>query len=369
MNPFTPGFGQFPHMMAGRNDIFCELDYAYNNAPGDPGLTSIIIGARGTGKTAILSHYSKEVESIGWISVDTVCQKGLLDDIYQQTVLKTRHLIDSDISSNNKSRFKSKFELLGIGVEYEKEEVAISSNWRVKMSELIDLLSEQNIGLLITIDEVDPKLDEMIYFASIYQLFLRESKKIALLMAGLPYNVSVLLKHRQVSFLRRSSQFVIKNIDNFEIKNAFIDTLEYGGKSIEEDALNYAIDEIAGFPYLFQLIGYRAFRIAGEESIIKKEHILKATDFAINDLKIQVLKNTLDELSRTDLLFLKAMCEDSNYSSIKDISTRLNKSASYIGAYKKKLLEHGVIEEISRGTIKFAIPHLKEYLIEDYIID
>lgn len=368
MNPFTPGFGQFPYQLAGRNEIFYDLDYAYNNAPGDPSLTSIIIGARGTGKTALLSYYSNKVRSMGWISVDTVCQKGFLDDIYQQTVINTKHIIESNLTEQKSKIIKSKFDFLGIGFEIEKETHVESQNWRIKMSELIECLSEQDIGLLITIDEVNPKLEDMIFFASVYQLFIREGKKIAVLMAGLPYNVSVLLQHKQVSFLRRASQFHIKGIDDFEIKKAFEETFKYGGMTIEADALDYAVKEISGFPYMMQLIGYRAFRIAENEhkDIVEKKHIMSAVDYAINDLQTQVLKNTVDELSNVEIKFLNAMCEDEEFSFINDISKRLDKSASYIGAYKKKLLEHGVIEEIGRGRIKFALPYLREYIKKDY---
>ena len=60
--------------------------------------------------------------------------------------------------------------------------------------------------MLFTVDEVDPTLDEMVQLAAFYQHFVREGRKVALLMAGLPHNISSLLNNKTVSFLRRSNR-------------------------------------------------------------------------------------------------------------------------------------------------------------------
>ena len=79
-------------------------------------------------------------------------------------------------------------------------------NWRSHMNALFKGLDQYGIGLLITVDEVSASLDEMISFAATYQLFVRDGKRVGLLMAGLPHQVSALLRNQTVSFLRRSVQ-------------------------------------------------------------------------------------------------------------------------------------------------------------------
>ena len=74
------------------------------------------------------------------------------------------------------------------------------------MNALFKGLDQYGIGLLITVDEVSASLDEMISFAATYQLFVRDGKRVGLLMAGLPHKVSALLRNQTVSFLRRSVQ-------------------------------------------------------------------------------------------------------------------------------------------------------------------
>ena len=49
----------------------------------------------------------------------------------------------------------------------------------------------QGVGaVLFSVDEVDPTLDEMVQLAAFYQHFVREGRKVAPLMAGLPHNIS-----------------------------------------------------------------------------------------------------------------------------------------------------------------------------------
>ena len=79
-------------------------------------------------------------------------------------------------------------------------------NWRTRMNRLFKSLEKYDIGLRITIDEIRVTLGEMIAFASTYQLFVREGKRVGLLMAGLPQQVSALLRDESVSFLRRCVQ-------------------------------------------------------------------------------------------------------------------------------------------------------------------
>ena len=49
---------------------------------------------------------------------------------------------------------------------------------------ILDQLAETGTGLLVTVDEVDPDLDEMVTLVTAYQHFFDENRKVALLMAG-----------------------------------------------------------------------------------------------------------------------------------------------------------------------------------------
>ena len=80
-NPFTPSFGEVPAHLAGRQQIIRDLDRAFLSQRRRPELTSIFSGARGTGKTALMSSLATRAESHGWIAVKTTALPGMLEEL------------------------------------------------------------------------------------------------------------------------------------------------------------------------------------------------------------------------------------------------------------------------------------------------
>ena len=83
-NLFTPTFGRMPLILAGRDSLIDKLTNALVHADTDPNLSSIIVGARGTGKTVLLSYMAEKASSMGWIPVNVNCAEGMLEDILIQ---------------------------------------------------------------------------------------------------------------------------------------------------------------------------------------------------------------------------------------------------------------------------------------------
>jgi len=363
-NPFTPSFGQIPCQIAGRKDVMTELDYAFDNAPGDPSLTSVFVGARGTGKTALLTYYAKEMAGEGWISVNVFCLPGMMEDIYLQTMRNAAHLLDVESTTNITATVKAAVAGFGGELKLEKEKKEALSNWRTRMTDLIQKLNAIGTGLLITIDEINPKEPEMTQFIAVYQMWIREERKVALLMAGLPNNVSSLISSGDISFLRRASQYEFPMIPEYEVADCFRHTIEIGGKSIGDEALDIATEAIGGFPFMLQLVGYRAFMHAGENAEVSAEDVTEGIRMAVRDLKYRVLKPTLDEVSDMGISFLRAMAEDEESSLMTDIAERLGKTASYVSTYRGRLIAQGVIEARGRNQVVYALPFLREFLSE-----
>lgn len=365
-NPFTPNFGQVPCQLAGRDELISELLYAYDNAPGDPALTTILIGARGTGKTALMTYVANQAQEQGWISVNVTCIKGMLEDIYQQTVKSANHILESPGTGKlSKLSVKASAGFISAETGFEFDNDDKIANWRVRVTDVLEKLNEKGIGLLITIDEVNPALDEMISFACVYQMFVRENRKIALLMAGLPHSVSLLINDDSVSFLRRASQKYLGRLEDYEVEKAFEETVKYGGKRVTSKALKQASAGIYGFPFMLQLVGYRAWKESGEKDEINTDDVAIGIVQARKDLETRVLKTTLDEVSDVGLQFLIAMLKDEESSTLADIAKRMGKTSSYVSNYRKRLLEQGIIEQNGRGRLIFALPMLRSY-IEEY---
>lgn len=357
-NPFTPNFGQVPLVLAGRDRLIDEVENAFDNAPGDPSLTSIFIGARGTGKTALLSLLANAAESRGWISVNVPCVPGMLEEIAQGALAASEHLVDH----GGVSRLTALSVGQLVGAQWENEG-SPTPTWRLRMASILDTLQEHGVGLLITVDEVRPELDEMRLLASYYQLFVREERRISLLMAGLPSEVSQLLNDRSVSFLRRASQYHLGSIGDVDAEVVLSQTARAGEKEYSGSALGLSVGAAQGFPFMLQLIGYRSWQAAPADRIDEDVARL-GVERASVDLKQRVLKATLDELSDVDLAFLEAMLVDGHVSATSDIAKRMGKDANYVSQYRRRLVERGIIGARGRGKVAFEMPLMREYLPE-----
>ena len=336
-NPFTPSFGRVPAVMAGREIAIDEIIGALEDAPDDPCLSSIFIGPRGTGKTAMLACLGRRAEEEGWIAVNVTSSEGMLEDVIQQARRRASHLIDTS----------SRREVVAVSVAHvggvqfdgaEKEKL----NWRSRMTELVEKLGEHEVGLMIGVDEVDPDLPEMSQLVS----------------------VSSLINGKSVSFLRRASRRWLGLVPDYEVRAAFVDTFALSGKTVESDALDEMVKMTSGYPYMLQLVGYRSWNESKNDGMVRLPAVQAGGAMAKEDFRERVLNATLDELSPKDLKFLA----DDEFSAQRDIAKRLDPGTSAktpsVSAYKKRLVERGLIEDKGRGNLRFALPMLREYLPE-----
>ena len=358
-NPFTPTFGKVPPHMAGRDRVIVDLLAGLENGPGDPNLTTILIGARGTGKTALLSHISREAGARGWISVDVSARPGMLEGILLGARKAATHLIEDARSPQIKGVQIGQL----LGVEWERADKT-PSTWRLDMEDLLDALEEHGAGLLITVDEVRGNLEEMIDLVSVYQHFVREDRRVALLMAGLPFKTSELLANEDISFLRRAQHRYFGRIEDTAVETSLEATVREAGRSIEAVALRRAVEEIDGFPYMMQLLAYRAWAENPESPIITLSDVESAATVARSELETSVLETTYRELSPKDRAFLFAMLEDGGESAMTAIAKRMGVKGNYAGQYKRRLLEQGLIETRGSKAVGYALPGLKEFLQE-----
>lgn len=360
-NPFTPTFGKTPLYLAGREDITSSISRALTEANNNPNLSTIFVGPRGTGKTVLLNYISDEALKKGWICINVTCEKGMLAEITSQTKKKAYEYLEN--SSNKKLTGLSIGQFFSIEWQYDKND--FTSSWRTIMTDIIETLNSHDIGLLFTVDEVNPKTDEMIKLSSIYQHFVRENRKVGLFMAGLPYQVSQLLQDETVSFLRRAKYWKLENIPEGECANTIEKTILNGGRTIESDALRYATKETGGFAYLLQLIGYNMFDINQERKEIILEDAKTAVKYAKREMEDRIYRTTYNELSSGDLQYLEAMLLDENESSTLEIAQRLKQNPGYASQYRSRLLAKGLIKPTKRGYVAFDLPGFKEFLIKE----
>ena len=359
-NPFTPTFGQVPANMAGRDALLREVSRAFDAPMRSPELTMLISGARGSGKTTLLARISEEAGMRGWISASTTASPGMLEDLLAQAIDRSSHVIEPPSAPG-------KVTGVGIGqilnLEWEgREDPPV--NWRLRVQKLVEALEEKGLGLLLLVDELDPSVNEAIQLASVYQLFVMEGRRVALIMAGLPYNIERAKSDKRISFVRRAQQRRLGRVADFEVLDSMRKTVEQGGRTIGEEALGLAAQAAGGFPFMIQLVGYRMWANSPDADEITAEDALAGSRLATEELRSYVLESTYRDLSDGDLAFLEAMLPDEGHSLMKDVARRMGKTSSYASTYRERLLRQGVIGEPDRNAVGFELPGFREYLIE-----
>jgi molybdopterin-guanine dinucleotide biosynthesis protein len=356
-NPFTPVFGNEPLILAGRKQLIDNVLRGLDNGPGDPNRVTIFTGPRGSGKTVLLQRIATEAEGRGWLTAHVNASEGMLDELREQVERGGTGFLPGKA----KSRI-TEIQALGVGVARDllPEDTV---TWRTRMSGYLDVLGEQDVGLLFTVDETTADVPEMVRLVSTFQFFIREKQNVALLMAGLPGKVMQMFQSESISFLRRAFRRKLDPIGIPEVRAAMKKTIDFAGKNINANALERAAAYTSGFPFLIQLIGYHAFNQTDRKTITL-EDVEAGIVGAREDMESMILDATLHDLSERDIQFLFAMLEDEEVSRIADITDRLGISASNASHYKRRLLNQGVLFEVGRGKVAFSMPMFKTLLAE-----
>ena len=66
MNPFKPTAGGEPPLLIGRERVIRDFDKGLDNGVGAPGRIMLITGARGTGKTVMLTVLGDKARAYKW---------------------------------------------------------------------------------------------------------------------------------------------------------------------------------------------------------------------------------------------------------------------------------------------------------------
>ena len=356
-NPFTPTFGHAPFALAGRDELIDDVMEGLANQPGDPNRATIFLGPRGAGKTVLMNAIAQEASSMGWINANAVARRGLLEDLMYSLRVAAAHILGEQALTQLTS-----VKVGPVGASWEKPQESIP--WRFRFQQIIEELNGQGVGVLFTIDEANPECEELIEFISFFQLFVSESRDVAMLIAGLPSMVSALLQNDYVSFVRRAFQRHLGSIPDEDVKDAFLSTVAENGKAIGEDALDLAVKASEGFPFAMQLIGYSAWRYAKDDGELTRAHVEKAVRRAYQEMEHSVVQPTLRECSQREVEYLAAMAVDDGPSITSDVAARMGISMTNASNLRRRLIDRGVIKDLRMGLVGFDMPAFRPYLKE-----
>ncbi len=362
-NPFSPTFGASPPRLAGRDHILAAIEDALDTGITHPDYSTLLIGARGTGKTVMLEAIETQTRTRGWLTIsETAFPKGLNNRIASQATA-LRKLLNAD-----QPRWQiTGIQAASIGITVERPvEAGQPLDLRSALTALGDMLKMHSTGLIITIDELQAgDINEVREFGSIFQhVSRREGRPIAFVGAALPSIEDSLLAGDTATFLQRCSIHEIGRLTKAEARDAIAKPIYDHNAQIVPDALEVAVSATLGYPFMVQLVGFHSWKVARDTDIeITRDDVSCGIIEAEKRVGRLVLWPTWKELSEVDRNFLIAMTADQKESKLADIADRLNVTISYAGVYRHRLIKAGMITAAGKSKIAFNHPATRKWIL------
>ena len=365
-NPFTPTFGVTPPLLVGRDDVLDEFRLSLDGSPGDPGRAILLTGVRGAGKTVALNACEDEAHRRGWAVISETARPGVVAEI---TATRLPELLAEASGSTGRTSLTGVNVTaagFGGGISRERSERhPATPSLRSQLTELADLADARGAGVLLSFDEVHRAArDDLRAIAQTVQHLFREGRALAFLAAGLPASVEDVLNDSVLTFLRRAERFTLGSVSPDDAKRALRTPIENAGRAITDEAVAVAADGTHGYPFLVQLVGYQTWSVSPQVEVIDEAQARLGVERAARRVGRLVHAPALAGLSDVDRSFLAAMAVDDGPSRLADIAARLGVSTTYASQYRLRLIAAEVIAPAGRGLVRFALPYLRDYLLD-----
>lgn len=358
-NPFRPTFGASPYYWAGRRVILDEFARAIDGHPGDPTRSLIIDGARGIGKTVLLTELEDIAAQQGWIVLRATGRHDMVRTLVESTIpMKIRELAPPP------GRKVTGVSITGLGsVDTELTPgVDPTPTLSSRLRDLLGLLS--GAGILITVDEVqDADPDNLSHLAVAYQDLIRDNLEVSLAMAGLTHGVNRLLDLPGTTFLRRARRFELGPLTDDDARATLLATAEGSGRPFDDVGVDAAVHLAQGYPYLVQLVGYLAWNSSG--GTITSEDVSAISSDAIATMGTQVHAPSLMGVPPAQVAYLRAMAsliDGKAEVASTEVAAAVGKKPNEATDTRAKLLERGLIEAPTWGKVAFTLPYFADYL-------
>lgn len=367
-NPFVPGFGKPPAVLAGRSESIERLIHQIRHeAPAQ----HLVVGPRGVGKTVLLQHVRDVMQhDYGAVTVSHMCDasqevpqalarkiimatKGL-EPWWERfcTALSKRLIIEVDkIAQVSSAPFPN---------ENFHPDTILSDT----LAALGEAAAANDSHVLLVLDELQ-SLDSTTDLVRIGQALSETNERgdrISMIGAGL--RKPVCPAGSGGTFFERIETTELRNLGREQTKRAFKETLRLVSLSITPDGLDHLTDKTRGYPYYLQMYGYSAVQALNKSpkpgNEVTKHHALLGVEARRAHVD-QLYQSRFDKLGplQQAVLVAGARCADQqDCFSIGNVAAYLNRKTTELSNARKALIEpHQLLEPTTRrGELRFVLP-------------
>jgi len=381
-NPYRPGAGRRPPLLAGRGPLLDAFDVVRRRAEeyGEGDRSWVLNGLRGVGKTVLLNEFLTRMSNRGWITAKVEAGASLSVALSQALVRGMRTATGRHPEARLKrllgvfKAFSVKVDPTGgvaLGIDIEPVRgIADSGRFVDDLAALFEVLGETardlGIGVLILVDELqEATSEELMALNSAVHHLGQAGIPLPLIVVGaglpsLPAQLADatsyaerLYDYRPIGLLsQQASQDAL-------VVPAFERRVEWAA-----DALASAIETARGYPYLLQSIGKHVWDNARRSPI----------DMGDVDVGLAEARREVDDglyrsrweratPAQRDLLRALAGIGGEAPAAIADIARALGKPrTSDISVARNELIKKGLLYAPERGLLAFTVPGMHDFI-------
>ena len=384
-NPYRPGVGQRPAVLAGRDGEMRRFAATLRSAPEIPGNVRVE-GLRGVGKSVLLAEFREIAGQQKWAT-------SLLE-------LEPRHNTDQAILAAVANQADSAVRQMSAAARARHALGVVAGALRVVGFEMGDVTArfDPTFALLPGQIELTERLLDAVNAAVAadkhgYVLFLDEAQvlndeterigehplslliaavsaiqktgaPLGLVLCGLPTLSANLLRARTYTE-RMFRGERIESLDRDGARLAFVGPLERTGVTATEDLTDLVLDTVDGYPYFIQLWGAELWESARDVGVSEftptllagiGPEIYRRLDIDFYDPRVEVLRP-----AEQDLLMSAALCRYPPLV-VADLQGVTNKSAGNVNVLLGRMANAGVIYRLRKGQYGYTAPGFADYL-------
>ena len=381
-NPYAPGAGTPPPLLAGRDDLLSAFGVIIGRAAAGRAFQHpVLSGLRGVGKTVLLRQYRAVAADAGWAAeMFEVRPDG---DLRAEVADALRPMVRS---VNRRWRNKQRAQHIGriaasfsrgaaatigrggLALGYEPAPgVADSGDFETDLTELLAALGEgareEGVGAILLIDELhDANINHLAALAGAAHRINQDRLPVVIGGAGLPPVGRILSEARSYS----ERLFSIRSVGRLSRADSSLALSEPAARlavAYEPEALQRLVEESGGYPFFIQAYGKHAWERANA-SPIGRADVAEALPMALGELSESFFKPRYDRATPAERRYLHAMADLVNDPTLSsDVARQLGHGEpSRASPQRDSLIGKGLIYAPARGLVAFTVPNMADYL-------
>lgn len=384
-NPFRPGAGRRPPVLAGRQRLLSAFDVAVRIAEeyGEGDRSWVLNGLRGVGKTVLLNELMTQANARKWIvaKVEASKTKPLGEVLASELVKATRTATGRHPAGG---KFKRALGVLrsfslavgtsgvSLGATVEPEHgIADSGRFGDDLAALLEIMGDASldvrVGTLILVDELQEAATEDLEAINMAVHSLGQAEvplPVLFVGAGLPSLPAQLAD--AASYAERLYDYQpIGLLSGGDVRTALTEPCRASGTTWDDDALEAAVALASGYPYFVQAIGKHVWDHA-VGPVIRIEDVEVGGRRAREEIDAGLYRSRWERATVAQRRMLTGMAELKNDDPVEigELASHLGKSrTSDLSVARKELISKGLVYVPERGVVAFTVPGMADFIL------